>query len=223
MIRWALPAVLLTAWLLGGCTLIPERDAVDRSWFLLELPAEPAPLQAETDRPLAVELGSVRVAPAYSGKGLVYRLGDHRYESDYYNEWFLTPGEQIEQLLRERWTREGAAVELVGSAADVRAEGRPAVELHLLVTALYGDLDAANLDALPAADAEQPVRGMGRVGLRTQLRTAERSRLVHMEAQHTIDRRSAARLVSALSQATADVLAELEHELLREAEGEARE
>ncbi|WP_018158427.1 MULTISPECIES: membrane integrity-associated transporter subunit PqiC [unclassified Thioalkalivibrio] len=223
MTRWTLPAVLLSAWLLGGCTLIPEREAVDRSWFLLELPAEPAPLQAKADEPLAVELGSVRVAPAYSGKGLVYRLGDHRYESDYYNEWFLTPAEQIEQLLRERWTREGAAIELVDNADAVWAEGRPAVQLHLLVTALYGDLDGANPDTRAQADADVPVRGLGRVGLRTQLRTAERSRLAHMEAQHTIDRRSAARLVAALSQATADVLAELEHELLRTAQEETRE
>lgn len=219
MIRWALPALLLTTWLLGGCTLIPEREAVDRAWFLLELPAEPAPLQNEADRPLAVELGSVRVAPAYSGKGLVYRLGDHRYESDYYNEWFLTPAEQIEQLLRDRWTRKDAAVELVDDAADVWAEGRPAVQIHLLVTVLYGDLESAN----PEADSGEPVRGMGHVGLRTQLRTAERSRLAEMEAQHAIERRSAARLVSALSEATADVLVELEHELLREAEREAHE
>lgn len=223
MMRWTLPALLLAVWLLGGCTLIPEREAVDRSWFLLELPAEPAPLPAHPEGPLAVELGSVRVAPAYSGKGLVYRLGDHRYESDYYNEWFLPPAEQIEQLLRERWTRGGAAIELVDDAADVRREGRAAVQLHILVTSLYGDLDDANLQELADVDADTPVRGVGRAGLRTQLRTAERSRLAHMEAEHTIDRRSASRLVAALSRATAEVLVELEYELLRETEREIRE
>ncbi|WP_038054318.1 membrane integrity-associated transporter subunit PqiC [Thioalkalivibrio sp. ALJ1] len=223
MIRWTLPATLIFASFLAGCTLIPEREAVDRSWFLLELPAEPAPLQADSEGPLAVELGSVRVAPAYSGKGLVYRLGNHRYESDYYNEWFLAPAEQIEQLLRERWTRSDAAIELVDNSADARREGRPAVQLHILVTALYGDLDEANLSELADVDADTPVRGMGRVGLRTQLRTDQRSRLAHMDAERSIDRRSASRLVAALSQATAEVLLELERELLREAEQEARE
>ncbi|WP_018880300.1 membrane integrity-associated transporter subunit PqiC [Thioalkalivibrio sp. ALE9] len=216
MTRWSVAALLLIAWTLGGCTLIPEREAVDRSWFLLELPAEPAPRMAGDAEPLAVELGSVRVAPAYSGKGLVYRLGDHRYESDYYNEWFLRPAEQFEQLLRERWTRNGTAIELVDNAADAWAEGRPAVQLHILVTALYGDLDAAHLEALSAVDTGEAVQGTGRVGLRAQLRTDTHARLVHLEAAHTLDRRSASRLVAALSQAAADVLAELEDEALRE-------
>lgn len=218
MTRWTLPALLLMAWTLGGCTLIPERDAVDRAWFLLELPADPAPRMAETSEPLAVELGSVRVAPAYGGKGLVYRLGDHRYESDYYNEWFLAPAEQVEQLLRERWTRHGTAIEMVDNASAARAQGRPAVQLHILVTALYGDLDTANLEELGEVGPDDPVRGVGRVGLRTQLRFAEHARLAHMEAERSINRRSASRLVAALSQATAEVLAGLEDELLREAE-----
>nr|WP_019626725.1 ABC-type transport auxiliary lipoprotein family protein [Thioalkalivibrio sp. ALJT] len=201
------------AGILGGCTLIPEREPVDRAWFLLELPAEPAPRMAAGGEPLAVELGAVRVAPAYTGKGLVYRLGDHRYESDYYNEWFLRPAEQLEQLLRERWTQGGSAFELVDNAEAARAEGRAAVQLHVLVTALYGDLDTARLETTPA---DTPLRGMGRVGLRTQIRGEGYVRLAHMEAEHGIDRRSAPRLVAALSEATADVLAELEDELLRE-------
>ncbi|WP_018873586.1 membrane integrity-associated transporter subunit PqiC [Thioalkalivibrio sp. ALJ16] len=216
MTRWSAIVLLLIVGLLGGCTLVPEREPVDRSWFLLELPAEPAPRLAEGDQPLAVELGSVRVAPAYSGKGLVYRLGDHRYESDYYNEWFLRPAEQVEQLLRERWTRSGSALELVDNAEAARAEGRTAVQLHVLVTALYGDLDATRLEGQAATDPGTPLRGVGRVGLRTQIRGDGHARLAHMESEHGIDRRSAARLVAALSQATADVLAELEEQLLRE-------
>ncbi len=214
MRRWHFPLVVVALWMLAGCSVIPEQDAVDRAWFMLELPEEPAG-RSTAHAPLAVELGSVRVAPAYAGKGLAYRLGDYRYESDFYNEWFLAPREHIEQLLRERWTRAGAAVELVDDARAARGRGRSAVQVHVLVTALYGDLDAANLDALADAAPGSPVLGVGRVALRTQLQGDDWTHLAQMEAESPIYRRSASRLVGALSQATAKVFTELEDELLR--------
>ncbi|MBS3800101.1 MAG: membrane integrity-associated transporter subunit PqiC [Thioalkalivibrio sp.] len=208
--------VVAALWMVAGCSVIPEQDAVDRAWFMLELPEEPAARSAGRV-PLAVELGSVRVAPAYAGKGLVYRLADYRYESDFYNEWFLAPREHFEQLLRERWTRAGAAVELVEDARAARLRGRSAVQLHVLVTALYGDLDAANPDALAQAASGTPVQGVGRVAVRAQVQGDDWARLARVEADSPIYRRSAARLVAALSQATAEVFTELEDELLREA------
>ncbi|WP_018861456.1 MULTISPECIES: ABC-type transport auxiliary lipoprotein family protein [unclassified Thioalkalivibrio] len=210
---WKTPILMLVALLLGGCTLLPEREPVDRAWYLLELPDEPAARTA--DEPVAVELGSVRVAPAYAGNGLVYRLGNHQYESDYYNEWFLRPSEQVEQLLRERWTRSGAAIELVDNAAAVREQGRPAIRVHVLITALYGDLDGANgieSNGLAAS-------GTGHMGLRAQLSQGERSRLVHLESEQPLERRSASQLVGALSRATAEVLVDLEDAILEEVGG----
>ncbi len=206
---WSLPGLLFLLLVLPGCTLLPEREPVDRAWFLLEPPAEPAPRLA--DAPLAVELASVRVAPTWSGKGLVYRLGEHRYEPDYYNEWFLAPAEQFEGLLHERWTRAGSAIELVENAARVRADGRPALRLDVLVTGLYGDLAQAE----DRADAA----GVGRLGLRTRIASAERADLLHFEAQRPLSRRSPERLVAALSAATAQVFAELEDALLATAVG----
>jgi len=203
------PLVLLVALVLAGCTLFPEREPVERAWYLLELPPEPAPRVAGA--PLAVELASVRVAPAYAGSGLVYRLGDHRYESDYYHEWFLPPARHLEQLLRERWGRPGSAIELVDNAEAERARGRPALRLDVLVTALYGDLD----EAQPAHAVT--VRGTGHFALRSRVEGAAAPRLIELDAEQAIERRSASRLVAALSAAAAQVLVELEDELLRAA------
>ncbi|WP_018863864.1 ABC-type transport auxiliary lipoprotein family protein [Thioalkalivibrio sp. ARh3] len=209
---WKGPSLILAILLLGGCTLLPEREPVERAWYLLELPDEPAARTAE--EPVAVELGSVRVAPAYAGNGLVYRLGNHQYESDYYNEWFLKPSEQVEQLLRERWTRSGAALELVDNASAVREQGRPAVRVHVLITALYGDLEAVT-----GIESNGPgASGVGHMGLRAQLTQGERSRLVHLESDQALERRSASQLVAALSRATAEVLADLEDAILEDAE-----
>lgn len=189
-IRWV--TVVLLTLLAGGCTLVPTQEAVDRAWFLLEVPEA-----ARSERVAApVELGSVRVAPAIAGKGLVYRLGPYRYESDFYNEWFLSPREHVEQVLRERWTREGAPVTLVADAQDTPGAQR----LDLLVTALHGDLEG-----------EGP--GTARVGLRAFVQGQERSRLWELEQQVDLPSRSPEALVAALSSGMATLLEELEHRL----------
>ncbi|WP_018936573.1 ABC-type transport auxiliary lipoprotein family protein [Thioalkalivibrio sp. ALJ24] len=209
MMRVVLLAVL-AAFLLGGCGLLAEREPVDRAWFLLELPEESdAQLADDAAAPVAVELGSVRVAPAYADKGLVYRLGPHEYESDYYNEWFLRPAEQVEQLLRERWTREDGDVRLVDDARAERAAGQPVIELHVLVTALYGDLDAGGEEDI------------ARVGLRARLGGAERAELAHFEAGEPLDRRLPQALVAALSRGMGDTLQGLEAKLEAFARAEA--
>lgn len=184
--------VLLMLVLLGGCTLVPTQPALDRAWFLLEVPPAPA---AETV-PVPVELGSVRVAPAIAGRGLVYRLGPHRYESDFYNEWFLNPREHVEQLLRERWTRETGPVRLI---ADAAAEPG-ARQIDLLVTALHGDLDGA-------------APGLAVVGLRAFVQGNEGTSLWELERRIPIAARSPEALVAALSQGMNELLLDIEQRL----------
>lgn len=184
----------LLAALGGGCTLLPERPAVDRSWFLLEIPEIE---QADRERsPVTVELASIRVAPAFAGKGLVYRLGSYRYESDFYNEWFLDPRDHVDQLLRERWTRENGHVSLV---SDARADPQ-AHQIDILVTSLYGDLET-----------DGP--GMARVGLRVFARGSSGSRLWELERQVPMQSRNPEALVAALSIGMAALFDELEQRL----------
>lgn len=186
---WLLPLVVAP---LGGCTLLPAQPAVDRSWFLLEV----ADSGVEVESPVRLELVSVRVAPAVAGKGLVYRLGPYRYESDFYNEWFLPPREHVEQLLRERWTRTDGPVTLV---ADARAHPG-ALQLDVLITAMHADLDA-----------EAP--GVALIGMRVFAQGPERSRLWQLERRVPMRDRSPEALVSALSQGMGALLEDLEQRL----------
>ncbi len=188
---WWVLLVLLAA-LVGGCTLVPTQPSVDRAWFLLEVP--PAPVTQTA--PVPVELSSVRVAPAMAGKGLVYRLGPYRYESDFYNEWFLNPREHVEQLLRERWAREDGPVRLV---ADARAE-RDARQVDVLVTALHGDLDGV-------------APGLAVVGMRVFVQGGDRTGLWELERRIPMAARSPEALVSALSLGMNELLLELEQRL----------
>lgn len=188
--RWLLLLLLIA--LVGGCTLVPTQPAVDRAWFLLELPAAPA-TEAAT---VSVELGSVRVAPSVAGKGLVYRLGPHRYESDFYNEWFLNPRDHMEQLLRERWTAEDGPVRLV---ADARAEPG-AQQVDVLVTSLHADLGG-------------PSPGAAVVGLRVFVHGRERMQLWELDRRIPMASPSPEALVAALSQGMTELLVEIERQL----------
>ena len=184
-------AWILMITLVGGCALVPEQAPVERAWFLLEVPA---PAAASATVP--VELASIRVAPAFAGKGLVYRIGPYRYESDFYNEWFLGPREHVEQLLRERWTREGAPVTLV---ADARTDPG-ARQLDVLVTAFHGDLQGG-------AD------GTARVGLRVFAQGGGRTWLWNLERGVPMTSRSPEALVAALSSGMAALMEDLEQRL----------
>lgn len=188
--RW-LPLMLLVV-LAGGCSVVPPQPAVDRAWFLLELPPAPATESA----PLPVELGSVRVAPAVAGKGLVYRLGPHRYESDFYNEWFLPPRDHVEQLLRERWTVEDGPVRLV---ADARAEPN-ARRVDVLVTDLHADLDGS-------------APGVAVVGMRVFIQGVVRTEVWELERRMPMASRSPDALVAALSRGVTELLVEIEQRL----------
>ncbi|AHF00157.1 PqiC family protein [Thioalkalivibrio paradoxus] len=197
--HWFRPAAILwLAFAAAGCTLLPEQPAVDRAWFLLEIP-DPAAVERP---PVPVELGSVRIAPAVAGKGLVYRLGPYRYESDFYNEWFLSPREHFEQILRERWTRTDGSVNLV---TDARSHPG-SLQIDVLITALHGDLGAGGT-------------GAARAGLRVFVQGRTDSRLWDLEQTVDLATRSPEALVAALSSAMGELLAELEDRLARQAGG----
>ncbi|MFO8004015.1 membrane integrity-associated transporter subunit PqiC [Thioalkalivibrio sp.] len=187
---WVALALLVA--LGSGCTLVPERPALDRAWFLLEVPEA-----ARAEQPGAfIELSSVRIAPAFAAKGLVYRLGPYRYESDFYNEWFLSPREHVEQLLRERWTRAGGPVTLIPDAST-HPQAR---QLDILITALHGDLHTEG-------------RGVARVGLRAFVQGREDPQFWELEQQVELGARTPQALVAALSSGMAALLEDLEQRL----------
>jgi cholesterol transport system auxiliary component len=190
--RVIFPWILVPVLFASGCALLPEQAALDRAWFLLEIPEA----SATRTEPVRVQLTSVRIAPELAGKGLVYRPAPYRYESDFYNEWFLHPREHVEHVLRERWTRESAPVILV---ADGMVD-RTVLRLDVLVTSLHGDLQGAG-------------PGMARAGIRVFVQASGGAELWNLERSEPMTGRSPEALVSALSLGVAGVLEELERRL----------
>ena len=88
--RW-----MALAWLVvmsAGCSL--TRPAPVKDMFLLE---PPLPGAAAKSHAVSVRMGQVTVAAPYRDRPFVYRTGEVKYESDFYNEFFVTPAAMIAQ------------------------------------------------------------------------------------------------------------------------------
>jgi cholesterol transport system auxiliary component len=80
-------AFVVVAAVLASCSL--SRPTPVKRMFLLE-PTAPAAATA-TPKPASVRVGVVSVAAPFRGKTFVFRESDLRYESDYYDEFFIAP------------------------------------------------------------------------------------------------------------------------------------
>ena len=76
-----------------------------------------------------------RVSPQFEGKGFVYRKGNFNYESDFYNEFFISPGLMIAEEAGKWLSGSGLFKYVMTSSSPVE----PTVELEGVISALYGD------------------------------------------------------------------------------------
>ncbi|MFP4684265.1 MAG: membrane integrity-associated transporter subunit PqiC [Ectothiorhodospira sp.] len=196
----AVLAVLSLVLLLAGCSVAPQRDAPVKSAYLLE-PVRQAGAEQGPGTGQAV-IGSVRVAPAFSGRGLVWRLGEGGYRSDFHHEWFSPPRDQV-TTHAENWLRGAGVFAAVLPRALVRQAD---FRLDLVVTELYGDL----------ADPARPAAVVGLQVFVSDLRPCARGRSVtplEFEARVRLEDDRARTLAAGLSRALGRVLTRLETRL----------
>jgi cholesterol transport system auxiliary component len=117
----------------SGCVDL-SRPALAKHYYLLE--TSPKPSDAPPAHVSAIRVTGVEVAAPFSERSMVYRLEQERYESDFYNEYFVAPRAMITSKLVE-WlsVRRVFTTTLPPSStldAPYAIEGQ--------VTALYGDL-----------------------------------------------------------------------------------
>jgi cholesterol transport system auxiliary component len=98
-------------------------------------PPLPAPAPAESRRPETLRMGHVRVAPAFAGSALVYRMDEVQFTSDFYNALIADPGPMLGARMAEWLDRSGPfkSVSQPGGAVPAR------FVLEAAVTELYGD------------------------------------------------------------------------------------
>ena len=96
LIKFAACAFIMAA--LSACSL-PKRPALETSSWMVAPERTGAPYKPRSD--LWLKMGSVSITPPFDGKSLVYRLGDQRYEKDFYNIYSALPNEMVGNATRQ--------------------------------------------------------------------------------------------------------------------------
>ena len=157
--------MLLTA---VGCG-VEQREPSEMKYFLLDVrrPASDSPVEES----VCLKTRPVRVASAFSGQSLVYRIDGVRYEQDYYNRFLSTPDNQITRILRA-WLIEAGfqdcgpndtgqyslQEDVTEMYADFSDSPRAVIGLHVTVTGSAGPNRAQGvvLDATFSAHTPLP-------------------------------------------------------------------
>jgi uncharacterized lipoprotein YmbA len=124
--------------LCAGCAGI-ERSYPDKRYFVLEVPVNPAnsnPSSSET-----LQVSAIRVSPRYADRNFVYRTSELGYESDFYNQFLVSPA----SLITEEVRKDLAASEVFKHVIGASNQSQPGYVLEGTVNALYGDF--RNLDS----------------------------------------------------------------------------
>ncbi|MBU3590329.1 membrane integrity-associated transporter subunit PqiC [Polynucleobacter sp. 80A-SIGWE] len=83
---------------LSACSL-PKRPALETTSWMVAPERTATPYKPRTD--LWLKMGSASTTPPFDGKSLVYRLGDQRYEKDFYNIYSALPNEMVSNATRQ--------------------------------------------------------------------------------------------------------------------------
>jgi cholesterol transport system auxiliary component len=124
--------LLAVSFLFSGCVSI-ERSYPDKRYFLLEIPSKSSP-QDPADSGI-LQISSARVSPRYADRNFVYRRSDARFESDFYNQFLISPAELVTEELRRELSQAGIFKFVVGSANPLA----PTHTMETIVNTLYGD------------------------------------------------------------------------------------
>ncbi len=131
---WTRGALYLVA---AICSLVPTGcsgpTSANRRFFMLEASRQAAPAAREGKAILAVPRFTIDAA--YAGRGLVYRLDEHRYESDSYNEFLIAPTMMVTEKTRDWLAGSGLFAQVLSSTSGAD----PTHRIEANITALYGD------------------------------------------------------------------------------------
>jgi uncharacterized lipoprotein YmbA len=124
-------ALVLIA-LASGCVGI-EKSYPDKRYFVLEV-------RQNVNSPTApgngiLQVANIRVSPRYEDKGFVYRTSESGYESDFYNQFLVSPAALLGEELRKGLAQSQIFRHVINASSQLE----PTLVLEGVVDALYGD------------------------------------------------------------------------------------
>jgi cholesterol transport system auxiliary component len=188
--------------LVSACSAPLNRPAPERRFYALTAKRPDVAAPAPRDKSV-LKVRPVQISPAYQGKEMVYRLGEVRFESDYYNAFFVQPASALAQQIEQWLGRSG----VFGHVVDSTSQVQDAFLLEGMVNALYGDFRDK---AAPKAVLEAQFFLLASVNDSYQVAFSKSYR---QEVSFPAGFTDAAGLAEAYNTALAATLAELENDL----------
>ncbi|MEJ2702483.1 MAG: ABC-type transport auxiliary lipoprotein family protein [Sedimentisphaerales bacterium] len=115
---------------LAGCG---STERYDRTYYVLSADRPAVSARSQTD--YVLDVSRFTIDSAYSGSGLVCRVGESEYESDFYNEFLAAPAAMITDKTRNWLSRSRLFRRVLDPGS--RIDSTHVIEGN--VTALYGD------------------------------------------------------------------------------------
>ena len=104
----------------AGCVSL-ERPYPERTFYAIDATRE-GPKRPAAAAPKAVlRIAPCRVSPAFDTPKIVARLDASRYETDFYSEFFIAPGEMLTEEVREWLERSGLFGAVVGGGSELES------------------------------------------------------------------------------------------------------
>jgi cholesterol transport system auxiliary component len=122
--------LLVSVLLLSSCG---GRQAYNKRYFILDA-KRPGP-GVEAKKQITLDVRRFTVDSAFESRALVYRKGEFEYETDFYNEFLISPADMVTEKTRMWLSQSG----LFARVLDKGSRLEPTHTLEGNITAFYGD------------------------------------------------------------------------------------
>ena len=192
-------SLIASALIIAGC----GSKSYDKQHYILDTQrVRPA---VTGDKSSVVEVRRYTVASAFSSKSLIYRTGEFKYESDFYNEFLVDPSAMITEKTRN-WLSDSG---LFRRVLDPGSDADPSHVIQGDIIALYGDF---RVKSAPKAVME------ARIFL-SETKTPSESGIVFGKTYKSsvgLDTREPEDLVAAFDRCLVEILTDFEQDLAEE-------